>query len=190
MRGPQLTPLQMADLSSLAYSLGAVGSKTRKKFAELVKEVDPARYERSFGDVKLDARFDEHDKKRTETEHQTAIKAAQEKQAADRASLAERYSEDHIKGIESEMTRLGISDYSAGAVLYAHNNPESDPTLRPPKRQERAGSTWEFPSITSANGKEMPFDDFVKDTRKHSNDTAYSMIDSFKNNALAPAFRR
>ena len=186
----RLTPAQMDDLSQLAYSLGAVGSKTRKEFAALVKKANPDRFTRSFSDVAMEEKFEERDRKLAEKEHQAEIDRLKAKQESARAELTKRYSEDHIKGIEAKMEQLGISDYSAGAVLYAHDNPDSDPTLRPPRREQRPGSTWEFPTMQGADGKDVPFKEFAADPKKYANDTAYRMIDQFRNGSLGSGFGR
>jgi len=181
----------MDDLSQLAYSLGAVGSKTRKKFAALVKEANPERFNRSFPDVSMEEKFEERDRRLAEKEHQATVAALQRKQEDARAELAKRYSDDHIKGIEKRMEALGISDYNAGAILYAHENPGSDPTLTPPKHnQQRSGSTWEFPTMQGADGKDIPFKEFAADPKKYANDTAYRMIDQFRNGLGSGGFGR
>jgi len=88
------------------------------------------------------------------------------------------------------MSRYGISDYDAGAVLYSHEHPESDPTMKPPRGRERPDATWSFPTVPGKDGKPMDFKSFASDAKTHSLETAYRMIDEFTNKNLSPAFRR
>lgn len=183
-----LSPQQQADLASLMYELSQ--GDTRKDLARLVKKKFPERAAKSFRDVEheeqLDARFAEIEDK----VDLKGAKAAKAKQDEQRTKLAERYSEDHMKGIDAIAAELGISDLDSAAIIYSHRNPETDPTLQPPSPADRPGATWEFPTVKAKDGKDMSFKDFAADPRTHSLNAAYNIITEFKNNKLSPAFRR
>lgn len=183
-----LSPQQQADLASLMYELSQ--GDTRKDLAKLVKKKFPERAAKSFRDVEheeqLDARFAEIEDK----VDLKGAKAAKAKQDEQRTKLAERYSEDHMKGIDAVAAELGICDLDSAAIIYSHRNPETDPTLQPPSPADRPGATWEFPTVKAKDGKEMAFKDFAADPRTHSLNAAYNIITEFKNNKLSPAFRR
>ena len=184
-----LSPQQQADLSSMFYELSH-DPTTRDAAAALVAKKFPDRAKRSFRDV---------EQKRELAEWQTAVedkidlkgaKAAKAKQDEQRTKLAERYSEDHMKGIDAVAAELGISDLDSAAIIYSHRNPETDPTLQPPSPADRPGATWEFPTVRGKDGKEMDFKSFAADPKTHSLNAAYNIITEFKNNKLSPAFRR
>lgn len=182
----QLTPQQQADLASLAYGL-AHNPKTRAGLAKLVKEISPERAARSFRDVDQDDKFEAF---KAEIEDKVDLKgarAAKSKQDEQKAKLAERYDEKQLEGIEAVATKFGLNDLEAAAVLYAHEHPESDPTLQPPSPQERPGATWEFPTVKGKDGKEMDFKSFAADPRTHSLNAAYNIITEFKSKSLSPA---
>ena len=186
-----LSPQQQADLASLMYELSQ--GDTRKDLAKLVKKKFPERAAKSFRDVEheeqLDARFAEIEDK-VDLKGAKAAKARQDEQ---RTKLAERYSEDHMKGIDAVAAELGISDLDSAAIIYAHRNPDSDPTVTPSRRPDPKDSTWEFPTVEGKDGKQMPFKEFASDLKKASWDAAYRTIDQlndFKGRNLPSAFRR
>ncbi len=189
MANVKLTPQQQADLASLAYELGH-NPKTRKGLAKLVKEINPERAAASFRDVDQEDRFETFKADIEDKLDLKGAKAAKEKADAQKSKLAERYDEKQLGEIEAVMGRYGLSDWDAGAVLYANEHPESDPTLQPPPPSERPGATWEFPTVKGRDGKDMAFKDFAADPRTASLNAAYSVISEFKNKSLSPAFRR
>lgn len=170
--------------------LRELATKERKEFAKIVRKVDPQRAAASMRDVEHEDRFDQFESRIEEKLDLKGVKAAKAEQDKQKTELAERYSPEQITEIEGTMTRYGISDWKAGAVLYANDHPESDPTLRPPAHSERPGATWEFPTTRGRDGKEMAFKDFAADPRTHSLNAAYNIITDFKNKNLSPALRR
>ena len=183
-----LTPQQIFQDQQLLRKLAS--GEHRKDFYKHVKKVDPDRAARSMRDVeeqeKIESRLSEFEDKLD----MKGAKAAKAKQDEQRAKLAQNYDEEQIKGIEEVATRHGLADLEAAAVLYAHEHPETDPTLQPPSPSERPGATWEFPTVRGKDGKEMAFKDFAADTRTHSLNEAYNVITEFKKKSLSPAFRR
>ncbi len=184
-----LTPQQQADLAFLAYELGH-NPKTRKGLAKLVKEINPERAAASFRDVDQEDKLETFKAEIEDKLDLKGAKAAKAEQDRQKAELAERYDEKQLGEIESVMSRYGLSDWKAGAVLYASEHPESDPTLQPPPPEQRPGATWEFPTVNGRDGKPMDFKEFAKDVRGNSLNAAYSVISEFKNKSLSPAFRR
>jgi hypothetical protein len=189
MAAPPLTAQQQADLATLMYGL-AQDPKTRKDLARLVKKVNPERAATSFRDVDQEERFETLKADLEEKFDLKGARAAKAKQDEQRARLAERYSPEQVTEVEAIATRYGMSDLDAAAVLYAHEHPESDPTLQPPAPHERPGATWEFPTVAGKDGKAMDFKSFAADPRTSSLNAAYSVITEFKNKSLSPAFAR
>lgn len=185
----QLTPQQQADLAQVMYGL-AQNPQTRKDVAKLVAKLDPKRAASSFRDVVQEDKFAALERKIDEKLDISGARAAKAKQDEQRAELASRYGEDHMKGIDEVAVKYGISDLKAAAVLYANENPESDPTLGPPQPDRRPGATWEFPTVRGKDGKDLGFREFASDLRGHSLNEAYRTITDFKNKSLSPAFRR
>ena len=191
---PQLSPLEMQRLSTLA-TLIARNPKHRATFAGMVQDVAPNTPEaNSFSDVNLQRQFAALSKKVDDSLLQNQITKAQEKQAEQRAGLISsgRYTEDQVKLIEAgPMTRLGIGDYEAGAIIYAAENPPENPALTPPTYEDPR-STWEFPSVEGQDGKLIPFKDFAKDPVKASINAAYRQIGQFMRSKtnLPAAFHR
>lgn len=124
MADQQLSPEAQAQLAKLATDL-AHNPKTRKKFAGLVREIDPSK---RFPDVEADdlreemtREFEKRDQKR-ESERALAVQEAQ------RSALSSRYEEKDIVEIEKLMEKKGISSYEDGAILYAATVKPSTPT--------------------------------------------------------------
>lgn len=189
MAAKQLTPQQQADLASLAYELGH-NPKTRKGLAKLVREINPQRAAASFRDVEQEDKFESFKSDIEDKLDLKGAKAAKAKQDEQRSKLAERYDDKAMEGIEAVAARYGMSDLDAAAVLYAHENPASDPSFGPPSPEQRPGATWEFPTVKGRDGKDMDFKAFAADPRTHSLNAAYNVISEFKNKSLSPAFRR
>jgi hypothetical protein len=189
-RGVQLSPQQQADLASLAYELGHSTPESRADFAKIIKKHMPDRYNRSFRDVAVK---EEIQQLRAEVDDKLDLngaRAAKARQESQKEKLKERYSEEQIGDIQKVMARYGVSDWKAGATLYAAEHPESDPTMQPPSPSERPGATWEFPTVAGRDGKQMDFKTFAGDPRTHSLNAAYNVITDFKNKSLSPGFRR
>lgn len=186
---PRLSAQQQADLASLAYELGH-NPKTRRGLAKLVREINPQRAATSFRDVDQEDKFEAFKSEVEDKIDLRGAKAAKQKHDDQRAKLSDRYDEKQIEGIEAVATQYGLSDLDAAAVLYAHSNPASDPTLGPPSAGERPGATWEFPTVKGRDGKDLDFKSFAADPRTHSMNAAYNIISEFKNKSLSPGFRR
>ena len=185
----QLSLDQQADLASLAYELGH-NPKTRPYMARLVAAVDPHRARAAFPDVVQEARFQ---KLRRDVARELDVggaRRAQAKSNQQKEKLKERYGEEQIKSIEETMNRYGTHDWEAGAVLYAHEHPDADPSHQPPPQSDRPGATWEFPTVQGRDGKPLDFKTFAADPRRHSLDAAYNVISEFKNSRMSQPFRR
>lgn len=176
----QLTPQEMADLSTLFYKL-AHNKETRPIVAKLVEKVEPARAA-SFSDVKQDEKLNTL---RAQMQQYAAMQESKElKKAMDteRQALISsgRYNEDQTKQIEAIMTKHGLTDYKAGAALYAYQNPPPDALYDAPPDDKRPGATWEFPTINGRDGKPIPFADFAKNPTAAATNAAYTVISEFK----------
>jgi hypothetical protein len=194
MAGPQLqlSPEQQQDLANLAFTLGH-HPKTRGMIAQAVKEIDERRYNTSFRDIAEQQRFEAYRKDLEEKLDVSGARAEKARQDAAKVKLTERYGESQMAGIEATMTKYGMKDWDAAATLYAAQNGDSDPTLRPPRPDPRRDATWEFPTVEDQNGKPMGFKEFANDLRGASMNAAYRTIDelnAFKNRTLSPAFHR
>src|SRR5215467_3625713 len=124
----QLTAQQQADLAQVMFGL-AQNPQTRKDVARLVAKIDPKRAASSFRDVVQDEKFERFKAEVEDKLDLKGAKAAKAKHDAQRAELAQKYGDEHMAGIDAVATKYGISDIKAAAVLYANENPDSDPTL-------------------------------------------------------------
>jgi hypothetical protein len=175
--GPQFTPEVASGLAALAHKL-AHDPKTRKQYAKLVKEVAPE-HAGAFSDVESADALDAFKQELLDRDTATAAAATVARLAADRAKLLEngddgkpRYTEDQVKAIEGVMQRLGLSDYEAGRVIYAHENPPANPTPATPDNV--SGATFEFPTLGG-----LSFADFAADPTKAARTQAYEVIGEF-----------
>lgn len=187
----RLSPATMATLSTLAANLSN-NKDTRAPFAHLVAKVDPE-LAKSFNDVFLSDKFAALEKKIDDGIQTRQANELQQAQQRQRQKLIDdgRYTEDQVKEIESGvMTKFGLSDYEAGATLYAAEHPPEHPALAVPDFLNDNGQTWEFPTVVGRDGKNVPFNEFQKDPRKHSLNSAIYHIQQFKRNSLPAAFHR
>lgn len=192
MTTPQikLSPQDMDRLSRLAFNLSH-NEKTRSQFADLVKEVDPGAA-KAFGDVFLEKKFNEFTKKWEDerlVERMSGAKAFRDGQKAD---IIKRrgFSDEQVTQVEQLMTHYGVTDWEAGADIYAQRNPPENPELKPPPEIEHGGATWEFPTVAGKDGKMLSFEDFRKDPVGASRNAAIRVITEFKRARLPGAFQR
>ena len=90
-----------------------------------------------------------------------------------------RYTKEQAEDIKKIIDRHGGTlDYNQAAVLYAHENPSSDPTSRPPEYP--TGRTWEFPTVSGRDGKPLAFKDFIADPTTAAHNAAYTLIQDFR----------
>jgi hypothetical protein len=102
-----------------------------------------------------------------EREKQSAL----DRQAAQRAKLAERYDEATIKKIEDEvMTTRCIGDYEIAATIYASQNPE--PNVNVPERTA-TGSVWTMPWEGKDKGEVA---ELMRDPRKMALKRAHAVV--------------
>lgn len=157
----ELTPEAQAQLAQLSMDM-AHNPKTRRKYVELVREIDPSR---RFADVEGDELKEsmqaEFAKRDADAERNRILAG----QAAARNALTSRYEEKDILEIESVMTKYGLSDYEAGAKLYAADHKPADP------RAELRSQTWEMPKMSA---------DDVKNPGKYALNNAYAVIDEIR----------
>ena len=175
----QLTPQEMADLSSVFYEL-AHDEKLRPYVAKLVEHKFPQRAS-SFSDVK---QKDEIAKLRQEIAQDKQLQKASEMTRAlekerDELVTTGRYTKEQTDDIKKIIDRHGGTlNYNQAAVLYAHENPSTDPTSRPPEYP--TGRTWEFPTVHGRDGKPIAFKDFIADPTTAAHNAAYTVISEFK----------
>jgi hypothetical protein len=186
----RLSPADMDRLSRLAFTLGH-NDKTRAQFAELVSQVD-AGAAKSFSDVFLEKKID------------TAIKEIRDERLAEKmqnaAAMRERQkanviqrrklSADQVASVEKILTHYGMTDWEAGADIYATRNPAPNPDLQPPPEILHGGMSWSFPTVPGTDGKMLDFNDFRKDMNGATRNAAVQVITEFKRNRLSPAFTR
>ena len=169
----------MADLSSVFYEL-AHDEKLRPYVAKLVEHKFPQRAA-SFSDVKQKAEIQQL---RNEiAQDKQLAKAAEMTRALDRQRddliTTGRYTKEQAEDIKKIIDRHGGTlDYNQAAVLYAHENPSSDPTSRPPEYP--TGRTWEFPTVSGRDGKPLAFKDFIADPTTAAHNAAYTLIQDFR----------
>ncbi len=187
-RPVQLTPAQMADLSQLAYQLAH--GEHRKEFAKIVKKAAPERAA-AFSDVEQEERFQAFKDEQEQKEQLAEGRRIQAELTRQRTDLigSGRYNEDQVKDIEKIIERHGSTlDYTTAAVLYAHENPPSNPQAGPPEDQ-RPGATWEFSTVNGRDGKPLSFEQFSKNPTAAAQNAAYQVIDEFKRKNVASARR-
>ena len=132
-----LDPQAQKELADLAIAL-ANNPKTRKAFAGMVKEVNPTK---RFADVEaeeLEDRVNKRFEQRDQANEQERVRIRLE---AQRDSLRSRYDDSAIAEIEKVMEKYGISDYEAGAKLYAADLKPAAPTY------ETSDHRWSMPNI-------------------------------------------
>lgn len=132
-----LTPEAQEQLAQLAQNL-AHNPKTRKQFVGLVKEIDPTK---RFPDVEADDLREDMKKEFEKRDQAAAAKHALEEQEAQKNGLRSRYDDKAIEEIEKIMEKYGISDYEAGAKIYAADLKPAQPTY------EENDHRWKMPGI-------------------------------------------
>lgn len=159
-----LSPEAQAQLSKLATDL-AHNPKTRKRFVNLVKEIDPSK---TFPDVELEDLRESIEAKFADRDHQEAARKATRKLERQRASLIEsgRFKEEDVEKIEKEvMEAHGISDYEVAATYYGAITKPVTPT------SEIKSQTWKMPPMTK---------DDISNIGHHTLQNAYAVIDEIK----------
>jgi hypothetical protein len=186
----QLSPQDMDRLSRLMLNLSH-NEKTRSQVASLVKQIDP-NAAKAFGDVLLEEKFNAFTKKFEDERLAERMNGAQQYRARQKNDVIKRrgFSAEQVGEVEKLMTHYGVSDWEAGADIYAQRNPPENPDLRPPPEIEHGGATWEFPTVAGKDGKMLSFDDFRKDPIGASRNAAIKVITEFKRNRLPGSFQR
>lgn len=157
-----MTSQQATGIVKLAMQM-AGNPKTRDAFFHTARQADPSI--RLPADVQLRQFEAKHTKEREEDKIRAQAEKAQDKQAAARAKLADRFTEEQIGEIEKGvMEKYGIADYEAAAKVYGSDLKPAKADARP-----RRTSTWEMPD----------FEKFAKNAAATANDIAYDMIDRF-----------
>lgn len=187
---PQLSPQEMADLSTLAFRIAHSDKPgVREHFAMLVNAVDPQVAKGAFGDVMIRRELAAFKKTFEDERQQEKMARVLEENENQKKKVLARYgnSEKVASELDQIRTEFGISDWNGAALIYAGRNPPENPDLKPPP-DALDGSTWEFPTVPGPDGQMLKFSDYIKDPRKYSNKTAYSMITDFKRGKLPAAF--
>lgn len=135
---------------------------TRREAYHLIKKVQPNLH---FPDQALEDYKQEQAAQQAKQEFDRQQAAALAQMEAGRNRLRERYSEEHVKEIETLMTKEGIVNYETGAKLWA----------------AEAGTGDYAPSNPQGQTYTMPSDkDLLADPRKWATDQAAIVIDEFK----------
>jgi hypothetical protein len=161
----------------------------RETFATLVNSVNPQIAKGAFGDVMLRRELAAFKKSFEDERQQEKMNRVVEENEKQKRQVLEKYghSQETAAKLDAIRTQYGISDWNAAALIYAGSNPPDNPSLKPPPEM-LDGSTWEFPTVPGPDGQMLAFKDYIKDPRKFSNKTAYSMITDFKRGKLPAAF--
>lgn len=153
------TLLELGRLS--AKLLGS--AKTRRAFQKAVKEIEP---DRRFPEMELDDLRAEMEEQRAKDELARQTRETEQRLAAQKAALGNRYSAAQIAEIEGVMQKYGISDYEAGAKVYGADQAPATP----PPTGFRHGSRWTLP-----DNKEL-----LNDPARWANDMANAVLDDIK----------
>jgi hypothetical protein len=125
------------------YLTVAGDKRTRAAVLKAQKTVDPTF--RMPGDIEMNDIRAELAAKEQEREFKAAQAATLSRIEAQKAKLAEKYSADQIAEIETKvMQKYGISDYEAGAKLYAADFAPARPSGADIIGH---GATWTFPQL-------------------------------------------
>lgn len=171
----------MADISKLdqktkdelaALAMDLAGNKdTRKTFGKLAQKINP-NLGASFRDVEMDELREEIDGLKTGKTGSVERKRAEieARMVEQRAQLGNRYDEASIGEIEKVMQEYGLTDYEAGAKIYAADN---GPGLQRDV-SDRSGGSWEMPK----------YDGLFENPIKAARNMAHNVIDEFRRGAL------
>lgn len=182
-----LSPADMARLSEILFR-ASHNPETRAATARIVQKVAPEAA-KAYSDVFLQDQLNAFREELKNEKMQERVKAAAEKQKAQRAELKKNYTEEQIVEIEKNvMVPLGLGNYIAASKIYAADNPPLRPELTPPEDIASGGATWEFPTVPGKDGKMLSFEDFAKNPIKASREAALQVITDFKRQRLNPAF--
>lgn len=183
---PQLSPLEMQKLSTLAYNL-AHNDKTRAHFAQLVKHVSPGDA-KAFGDVFIRQELAAFKKTIDDDRLKDKMEKVGEQREGQKRQIqkSRNYSDTQMSEVQKIYDQFG--DWEAAQAIYAQRNPPENPALKPPPEVSDMGTTWEFPTVPGPDGKMLGFKDYVQNPRKYSNNTAIQMITDFKRGKLPSAF--
>ncbi len=155
----------LKELSDLTIKV-ANDPKTRRKYADIVNEIEPGR---KFHDVeaqrleeKLEKRFEKQEQDRQKKESLAALEAQKNR-------LKERYDDKAIGEMEAWMEKNSISNYDVAAEVYSAILKPANPTYTQNDHQ------WKMPDIDMkdfGNLKQMAQAD------------AYKVIDEIKRNRV------
>jgi len=166
----QHTPQVIEQLAELALKVSA-NKDTRKGFLDAVKKVEP---NMRFPSQEVD------DLRSEMTEREENSKLEREREKTEQRLTAQRqklidsrgFTEESIKEVEEVMTKYGITDYEAGADLYAARKPAAPPP--------EASGTWDFPTIGNTS---IP--DLIANPVKAARDEAFKVISEIKRGRAA-----
>jgi hypothetical protein len=177
--------MEQVRLATMMHTL-AHDPRTREIVAEAVNRVDPQFAGKAFQDVAINRRFAALEKRLTDKEIEKQVNEAVQLQKRDRKALEDAgRTKEEIEDIEKLMNARGYHSYRDASILYDAEKP------RPPVQYEANSATWEFPSVTTRDGKgSVPFKDFQKDSKTAAYNAAYRVIDEFTMKNLPSAFHR
>lgn len=164
-----LSPEATDQLAALAQTL-AHNPKTRRQFVKLVQEVDPSK---RFPDVESDELRESIKSEFAQRDQQAEANRVLQHQQNQRAGLISsgRFKEEDVKAMEKDvMEKHGISDYDIAAKVYSADTRPATPT------SEIRSRSWEMPNMTKDN---------IANLGHHARDTAFKVIDEFKNKRRA-----
>jgi hypothetical protein len=147
----------------------------RISFYQMARKADPSISIPS--DVQLEQfRREQKAEKETETAQRKAEETTRRLETQRQALIdSGRYDEETVKKIEAEvMTPRGLSDYEAGAIIYASQNPE--PQVNVPQRGQ-AGEGWTLPWQGQAKEKVT---ELISNPRKAALAKGYAVVAEFR----------
>jgi len=138
--------------------------RTRRRVLQAVKELEP---NLRFPDQDVQDLREEFEAKLAEDRQKRESETIRARLEADRQRLADRYDDETIRKIETDvMQKHGIADYEVAAKVYAADLPPE----RPERDDTRHGATWELPS----------FDEYFENPMKTARANAYRTIDELR----------
>jgi hypothetical protein len=150
------SPATLQELGKMMIRLSG-NSKTRKTTLKNVKELDPSF--RLPSDVEMEDFRAEQQAKDEARKIEDESRKALERQEAQRRDLLAKYSEEQVKEIETNvMQKYGLSDYEAGAKLYAADFKPAQPS----GSMSSSGAVWTLPDLPGL------LDDPVKAARQEA----------------------
>lgn len=161
-----------ADRDQIAELIAKISADpaTRKTVIKAIKHVEP-KWEVP-ADIAVDDLREETRAQLDAMRQENESRRIRDELERKRKSIADRYGEDSVKEIETNiMEKHGIVDYDVAARLYAAEQPPPDRERRA-REDSRHGATWELPQIDLAA--------YMANPRKAALDEAYKVVDELR----------